>query len=332
MITDPVNDVACLSKITDRTIDASERDDVRNLAARFASCRELATWIRTLPQRNDDGNPYDGPRVTCDVSQRLRIPADDPNCVERSALYLATAELIDPRPLRQLATIDTPIGRHTFPVENDTPVRLDPRVPRNALHAGLFRMSEPDAWDPSARETLQWIGRIAAEPAARYSGGRTRVRNARRAFYDLVRGTPLRRNSVDDMGFALALAEHAAQSFGVRGLERVKLGSMAVRYALRNATRPSEPRNLSISIGGLRLGIPTPDFAPLSTIAHAGARIGTRIGGAAIRVALNQVGINDTMIRQVEKELKREGMSRGVAAAPPIPGTLEAMAASKLLH
>ncbi len=52
-----------------------------------------------------------------DVSQRVRIPAANPNCVERSALYLAAGEIIDPRPLRQLATIHTPIGPHTFPVE-----------------------------------------------------------------------------------------------------------------------------------------------------------------------------------------------------------------------
>ena len=42
----------------------------------------LAAWIRTLPQRDDDGRPCDGPKVTaCLPPQRLRIPADDPNCV-----------------------------------------------------------------------------------------------------------------------------------------------------------------------------------------------------------------------------------------------------------
>ena len=116
--------------------------------------QELAEWI-SLPQRNDEGDPDDGPRVPCDVSQRLRLPAEDPNCVERSALYMAAAEIIDPGPLRRLATIDTPIGRHTFPVENDVPVRLDPRVPRNALDArGVWRIVDPTIHAVSLRGTF----------------------------------------------------------------------------------------------------------------------------------------------------------------------------------
>ena len=118
VIGNPINDVTCLARITDAAAEAVDTDPVRNLAMRFESMPELAAWIRSLPQRNDMGDPDDGPRVACpDVSQRVRIPAADPNCVERSALYLAAGEIIDPRPLRQLATIHTPIGPHTFPVE-----------------------------------------------------------------------------------------------------------------------------------------------------------------------------------------------------------------------
>src|SRR5205823_15002192 len=96
-----------------------------------------AAWIRTLPQRDDDGDKKDGPKVeACEPPQRLRIPAEDPNCVERSALYIAVAELIDAAPTRQLATLDTPIGLHTFPIENGAPIILDPRVPRNCLDCG----------------------------------------------------------------------------------------------------------------------------------------------------------------------------------------------------
>lgn len=331
MIAQPINDVACLSKVTDAADSAVERDDVRNLATRFDSTKELAAWLRGLPQRNDDGNPYDGPRVTCDVSQRLRIPADDPNCVERSALYLAVGELIDPRPVRQLATIDTPLGRHTFPVEDDLPIKLDPQVPRNALEAGLFQLSDPYAWQPTAQETLAWIGRIAAEPASRYSQGPERIRNARLALYQLVRGQRLRRNAIDDVGFALAMAENAARAFGVRGVELVKLGASAIRYAMRTDGGAAEhPRNLSVSIGGLRLGVPTPDLGSLAGVVRAGERIGRRIGGAALRLALHQVGINDTVIGEVEKELNREGISLGPIAAKPIPGSLAALATQRL--
>ena len=50
--------------------------------------------------------------------------------------------MIDPHPVRQLATLDTPVGLHTFPVENGAPVILDPRVPRNALEGGIYLHSQ----------------------------------------------------------------------------------------------------------------------------------------------------------------------------------------------
>ena len=52
--------------------------------------------------------------------------------VERAALYLGVAELIDPRPVRQLATLDLEWGRHTFPIESGAPIVLDPRVTSEA--------------------------------------------------------------------------------------------------------------------------------------------------------------------------------------------------------
>lgn len=52
------------------------------IADEHASPDALAMWIRSLPQRDDTGLACDGPRVeACRPPQRLRIPADDPNCV-----------------------------------------------------------------------------------------------------------------------------------------------------------------------------------------------------------------------------------------------------------
>src|SRR5204863_6994110 len=68
------------------------------------------------------------------------LPSEQPNCVERAALYLALAEMIDGEPVRRLATVNTPNGLHTFPTEDGAPVILDPGQSRNALRAGLFRM------------------------------------------------------------------------------------------------------------------------------------------------------------------------------------------------
>ena len=119
MIGLPFNDYTCLASITEVIAELVENGDpvITEIAAKHPTTASLAAWLRTLPQRDDEGVPGDGPKVdACDPPQRLRIPAPDPNCVERAATYIAIAELIDPVPVRQLATLDTPIGLHTFPI------------------------------------------------------------------------------------------------------------------------------------------------------------------------------------------------------------------------
>src|SRR5688500_15470349 len=110
------------------------------LAEQHEDTDSLAAWLRSLPQRDDEGLPCDGPKVdACRPPQRLRIGAADPNCVERASTYLGAAELIDTVPVRRLATVKTPSGLHTFPIEDGVPVILDPHQSRNTLRAGLFR-------------------------------------------------------------------------------------------------------------------------------------------------------------------------------------------------
>jgi hypothetical protein len=130
------NDLTCLGKISEIVAQVvDERPDwLVELATRFADTEELAAWIRSLPQRDDEGTPRDGPKViACAPWQRLRLPAEDPNCVERSALYLAVAELIEPWPVRRLSTLDFSWGRHTFPIEEGEPLVLNPRVTEEDL-------------------------------------------------------------------------------------------------------------------------------------------------------------------------------------------------------
>ena len=328
MLGDPINDTACLSKVTEAIASATERDDVRNLAERFHTTRDLAAWIRKLPQRNDMGELDDGPRITCDVPQRLRIPADDPNCVERSALYLAAGEIIDPTPLRQLATINTPMGRHTFPVENEVPVRLDPQIPRNALDAGLFQLEDPDYIDLTPRETLQWISAIAAEPARKYRNGATRLGNARDAFVRVLRGERVPRNAYEDVGFALAVAEQAAQLFGVKGMEIVRMGTMAINHAMRRR-QAADTRNIRLNVGGITI---RPDLGKLGSLARVGSRLGIRVGSALLRAKLESLGIGAPIIGELERELKKEGLTLGeLAEPPPMPGTLAAVTTRALL-
>jgi len=190
------------------------RPDVIALARRFRSTRQLADWFRDLPQRNDNGDERDGPRLQCDVSQRVRIAPPDPNCVERSLGYILLAEHIDPRPLRQLATIDTPLGRHTLPLENGVPVILDPRQQPEQLGAELLALRNLTVRGPRVglawplnglarsvedlgglaymQDLLAWICEAAEAPAFRVGAeeGTAAVELARRTLEDLHLATP----------------------------------------------------------------------------------------------------------------------------------------------
>ena len=134
MIAPPMNDHECLGPTTDQIVAELQAQNpaIVDLAARFTSTDDLAAWFRTLPQRDDDGIPGDGPKVAaCRPPQRLQLDSPSPNCFERSARFTGAAELIEPDRVYRLATVDTPNGLHTFPTRDGQPVVLDPKVVRN---------------------------------------------------------------------------------------------------------------------------------------------------------------------------------------------------------
>lgn len=138
MISPPINDHACLGPTTERILVevAAGNPVITDLAARFTSTDDLAAWLRSLPQRDDNGDPADGPKVAaCRPPQRLDFTNPEPNCFERSSIFCSVAELIAPEHEYRLATINTPNGLHTFPTKDGVPVVLDPRgstaTPRN---------------------------------------------------------------------------------------------------------------------------------------------------------------------------------------------------------
>lgn len=140
MIAAPMNDLACLGPTTDLIVAevAAANPTIVDLAARFTTTDDLAAWFRTLPQRDDDGDPADGPKVAaCRPPQRLDFDNPAPNCFERSAAWSAAAELIDPERVYRLATISTPSGLHTFPTRDGMPVILDPKGTRNTPRGPL---------------------------------------------------------------------------------------------------------------------------------------------------------------------------------------------------
>jgi hypothetical protein len=311
----PFNDLRCLGSITEVVAElVAHRDEVIvQLAADHRTTAGLAEWIRTLPQRDDDGVRGDGPKVeACRPAQRLRIPAADPNCVERAALYVAVAEIIDPGPVRQLATLDTPIGLHTFPVENGAPIILDPRVPRNCLDCGVaLGKRGPVAIDP--RDAIEWTSQLAEAGAAPVRNGPGRVRRARNAMMRLVDdGAAPGAGEVEDIGWLLALANAVARKYGTRALAIVRSTAQAIADLADEAVARA-PRNFALEIGGLRLE--PPPWA--SALATAAGRIGMDVGAVALRSKLAGLGIGGDVIGLVEQELNREGLSLGVLAKPP---------------
>ena len=257
MIGAPINDAACLDQLTAIAREGAARADIKALGARFQDTAELARWIRALPQRDDTGDATEGPRVVCDVGQRARLMADDPNCVERAILYLAAAEVIDPQPVRQLATVDiSEYARHTFPVENGEPVVLDPKVPRNALRAFVWKTRngtdtrgvDLDTSPIDAAELLAWLMDLAADAAAEAEDDRAahRVERARRAVRRLLDGGAVHPRDRAEILYAFRLAGDVAPIYGRAGREGYQLARQLIARVLTYRTRGAPVRNLSV--------------------------------------------------------------------------------------
>ena len=145
MIEAPLNDDECLGPTTDQIIAeiVAGNPAITDLAKQFTTTDDLAAWFRTLPQRDDDGIPAEGPKVAeCRPAQRLQFDNPSPNCFERSARFIGAAELIEPHRVYRLATVSTPNGLHTFPTRDGEPVILDPKTernhaPRRAISSGV---------------------------------------------------------------------------------------------------------------------------------------------------------------------------------------------------
>jgi hypothetical protein len=311
----PVNDPTCLASITTVIADMVRNQDpvLVEIAQRHGTTAKLAAWIRTLPQRDDDGTPGDGPKIeACAPPQRLRIPADDPNCVERAALYVAVAELIDAGPTRQLATIDTPNGLHTFPVENGGPIVLDPKQHRNRLCCGLA-LSTPGPIAIDSRDAIEWSAQLAADGAGTTNirNGASRVARARNAMYALVdRGVVPAPSEVDAMGWMFALAENAARRFGRRALQMVRTVTHAISDVLDEVIARRE-RNLSLTLDGTTYTAPS----WLDPLVSTAARVGVQAGVTALAPGLGALA--PTMLGEVEQQLN----SAGLTLRPLAPST-----------
>ena len=315
------NDLICLSAITEAMVDLVERHDplLIELAQQYPTTPALAAWIRSLPQRDDFGAPSDGPKVeACEPVQRLRIPAPDPNCVERAALYLGVAELLDPWPVRQLATLDFDWGRHTFPIENGAPIVLDPRVSAEELAHGMAAGEAPTAAPKATRnrapmaidvrDAIEYTAQLAEEGTRDLRNGPRLTwlaRNAIRSFVET--GTPPTDNqTLDTLGWYFAQAETAARAYGTRALTIVRTTAAAITDLLDDILARQQ-RNLSFNLGGSHFEVPN----WLGDVAGTVGKIGLNLGAAYVRPYLLGAGITGEMLNLVEQELNAEGYSLG---------------------
>jgi hypothetical protein len=242
---------------------------------------------------------------------------------------------VEPEPVRQLATIETAAGPHTFPTEDGEPVILDPGQSRNALRGCLFQASQARNGDVPVEltpaEMVDWLFELAAEPARRFAGGIGRVCNAHRALRALLGGRPLRIADVRDVGFLLALAARESMLFGHPGPRIVQMTALAADEIDRLAVqrwvdrlpRASTRNAPEIRIGGLRI---RPSIPVLGALGRVGGRLGYQVGLEALRAKLATLGMAGPVLDAVERELKQEGLSLGPLAKPsPLIGTLGAL-------
>jgi hypothetical protein len=322
----PYNDHQCLGTITELVADLvrNDNDTLASLAAQHPTTESLVAWIRGLPQRDDLGAAHDGPKVReCAPPQRLRLPAPDPNCVERAALYLGVAELIDPEPVRQLATLDTPIGAHTLPFESGAAVILDPRVTRNCVDSGLALLQQSPV-PISPRDAVEWTAQFAEMEAGAFRNGPAQVHEARDAMLKVVQGkAPSSQDEIERIAWLLSLSEQVARRYGPHALAIVRstaqavaeLADEAIARGKRDGSLHALPaRNLSIEIGGMKLR-PAPWASALAKIA---GRVGVGVGAMAARAKLASMGVPPEMLTLVEQELRSAGLNVGAPSAPPV--------------
>ena len=120
MILDPVNDVDCLGQLTTIARELSSTTLIHTVAQHLGTRDNVIRWLQSKPQTDDDGKELVR-FIKCDVPQRVRLLADDPNCVERATDAMMLLEALEQLKLtepvgRALATVNQPV-RHTGLVE-----------------------------------------------------------------------------------------------------------------------------------------------------------------------------------------------------------------------
>lgn len=281
----PLNDKECLAQLHELVEQYQRLKWVRRLARRFKSVKGLICWIRSLEQRDDLGDPDDGPRLPCNVSQRARFALSDPNCFERVLLFLALALLIDPSLDLTSASMIINEGWHTFPVEirDGVPriVVLDPinDPPRNTM---AYTAWQARNLRPGDRRTLAaWFNEVVRNAcldegtAESYRLGMQALRNA------ITTGEALAHP--EHIDHVLELAYRDAQLWGTPGRNAVKrihgsLRNLAISIDSRKAKRAigkvaSKGKDIAPHI--IRAAL-IAEFGPIAAVALQGTTLGVQ--------------------------------------------------------
>jgi hypothetical protein len=334
MIGLPYNDLGCLGPVSEilAAMVHEQHPPLIELADQYPTMAEVIDYIRSLPQRDDLGDPADGPKVhACSPPQRLQIPSDEPNCFERAAAFTAIMELNHPENTYQLATVDTPVGMHTFPLVNGKPVILDPRVSMECLECGLaLNTPGPVAVEP--RNALAWTVDMAGQGVGQLRNGPSQVYIGKNAIRKLIDdGAVPEPREIDAMGFLFALAERAAHRYGTRAIGIVRTAARAIAEVLDAVL---QRRNAHINLGGLKFD--TPQW--LDDTAGAAGNVGLGVGSAYLRTKLAVLdlpkliglpGGTDAIIGLLENELGQKGRTLGDFVHPPALATFAKFAAPR---
>jgi hypothetical protein len=238
-----MNDTDCLTKMHAAARAFADTPQAIAMARDFETLDDAIAYIRALDQRNDLGNPHDGPRIQCDVSQRLRLPASDPQCFERTGMFLALASLLEPDLEVTSATIRVDNGLHTFPAMHHNgrwrAVILDPTTGhlRNAMTATAYKLR--NASPMSSRTIGPWFADIAHSACIAHGAPELYHSTIADIRNGLTTGQPLER--IADIEDMLELTEPEAELFGAGG----RVAHQRMHRSLRNLSIKLDSKRVS---------------------------------------------------------------------------------------
>ena len=261
---------------------------------------------------------------------------------------MIVGEFLDPGPVRQLATLEFPWGRHTILLENGLPIVLDPKVPLEELERGVsagLASNAPDlpgadpagagaagadseqATRPTKRpkkrnrvaidvhDALEFATELGEQATRNLRNGPRRAWLARNAIRSLLetRTPPSDAHTVDALHWFFQQAEDLARTYGRRALSIVQTTAAAIwdliDDVLAQQERQRHDEQRNLSFEFGGNRFSVPSW--LSDAAGTVGKIGLDLGAAYVRPYLLGAGITGEMLGLVEQELNAEGYSLG---------------------